>query len=665
MTRLKKLLGPTWPVACFALFSLLVLTGSRLGLSIWHSSRVSAVDGWWPILLQGIRVDLSTLCWLWGVPLLLTVLFSGEHVVGRWWRMMLRCWLTLGLGLLLFPELATPSFIEEFGFRPNRLFVEYLIYPKEVFSMLWQGHPFELIAGVSGSIVVLIFGWWISGWVTRDLNSLRWYWRPVFAMLVVALVILGGRSTLGHRGLNPALVAFSTDPLVNSLPLNSCYSVLFAIRQLKYEEDPGRFYGTLPSERVVTLMREQSGRYTRDFVALEIPTLSRNMPSYQGNPKNLVIILEESLGARFVGALGGLPLTPNIDALRHEGWFFERLYATGTRSVRGIEAVISGFTPTPSRAVVKLDKSQSGFFTLAALLREYGYDTSFIYGGESHFDNMRSFFLGNGFSRILEQKDIENAAFVGSWGVSDEDLMQRANAEFIQLHREGKPFFSLVFSSSNHDPFEFPDGRIQLYEQPKATRNNAAKYADYAVGQFFKMARQAPYWKNTVFLVIADHESRVHGADLVPISRFHIPGLILGDGIKPRRDNRVVSQIDMGPTLLSLIGISANYPMVGRDLTQTPDDWPGRAVMQYDKNFALMEGNQVVILQPQQPAQGFLYDPVRGQLATMNQSDAFKERALSWPLWSYMAYQQRFHRLPTSSISPARLLGSQFVNTSP
>ena len=646
MSRIRNWMGPFWPVGCFALFSLLVLAASRLGLALWLSDRMAAVDGWWPVMLQGTRVDVATLCWLWGVPLLFTVLLGGDHLVGRLWRVVLRLWLTLGLWLLLFLELATPAFIEEYGFRPNRLFVEYLIYPKEVLAMLWSGRPVELITSLVATLLVLAAGWWASGRLTRAMTMPRWYWRPLLAVLVLGLAILGGRSTLGHRALNPALVAFSTDPLINTLPLNSSYSVVFALKQLKNEEDPGQYYGKLPSDRVIALMREQSGRPEGDFVSAEIPSLSRNVATYRGKPKNLVIILQESLGARFVGSLGGLPLTPNIDALSREGWAFDQLYATGTRSVRGIEAVVTGFTPTPAQAVVKLDKSQTGFFSLAQLLRDRGYDTSFLYGGESHFDNMRSFFLGNGFSRIVEQKDFKDAAFVGSWGASDEDLMRKANAEFTALHREGKPFFSLVFSSSNHDPFEFPDGRIKLYEEPKATRNNAAKYADYAVGEFFKAAKQAPYWKDTLFLVIADHDSRVSGADLVPIPRFRIPGLILGEGVAARRDKRVVSQIDMGPTLLSLMGVSADYPMLGRDLTRMPDDWPGRALMQYDKNFALMEGNQVVILQPEQGAQGFVYDPTGERLTATDQSAAFKERALGWSLWSGLAYQQGLYRLP-------------------
>ncbi|MCE9680153.1 LTA synthase family protein [Shewanella sp. AS1] len=633
-------------ICCFALIAIAITTLSRIGLGLWQLERVSAVDGWSHLLFQGLRVDLATVCWIWGVAALGSVIFSGDHAIGRGWKMVLRVWLTLGLYLLVFLEISTPSFIQEYGLRPNRLYIEYLIYPKEVLSMLWAGRKLELLFGLVIGGLTLWGGWKLTGALLRNIRYPKWNWRPVIALLVIVATFAGARSSLGHRPLNPAMVAFADDPLVNSLVINSTYSLFFAISQMESEDSAAKVYGKLDKQLVIDTIRKESGRPLSAFESDNLPSVTYNRASYQGKPKNLVILLQESLGARFVGSLGGLPLTPNIDKLAEQGWLFENLYATGTRSVRGIEAVTTGFTPTPARSVVKLGKSQTNFFTIAELLKRHGYETQFIYGGESHFDNMKSFFLGNGFSDIVDEKDYQNPTFIGSWGVSDEDLLERAHQEFEQLHKEGKPFFSLVFSSSNHDPFEFPDDRIELYEQPKQSRNNAAKYADYAIGEFFKMAKSSDYWKDTVFLVVADHDSRVGGADLVPISRFRIPGLILGDGVAASRDSRVVSQIDMAPTLLSLIGISDSYPMLGRDLTQAPQDWPGRALMQYDKNMAYMRGKDVVILQPDREPTGFEYDFSNGNMVHKDQSAEMKQTALSWALWGSMAYQQHLYQFP-------------------
>ncbi|MGY3925552.1 LTA synthase family protein [Aeromonas jandaei] len=644
MTTLKQRLGPFWPFAVFCALALGSLTLSRIALGIWQLERVDAVAGWQEMLLQGIRVDFATICWLWGVPAMFTLLLAGPHAIGRGWMQLMRVWLTVGLWLMLFLEISTPSFVTEYGVRPNRLYVEYLIYPKEVLSMLWAGRKAELLLAVVFSGAVLTGGWWLSGRLLRDLTFPRWYWRPAFALLILAIGFLGARSSLGHRALNPAMVAFADDPLVNALTVNSAYSLFFAIKQMGDEEDASQFYGKMTDKQIIEIVRQESGRAAHEFSSDTLPSQTFNEASYGGKPKNLVILLQESLGAQFVGSLGGLPLTPNIDALSKEGWAFEQLYATGTRSVRGIEAVLTGFTPTPAQAVVKLGKSQTNFFTIADLLKQRGYDTSFIYGGESHFDNMRSFFLGNGFTTIVEQKDFDNPVFKGSWGASDEDLMAKADETFRGLHKQGKPFFSLVFSSSNHDPFEFPDNRIALYEQPKQTRNNAAKYADYAIGEFFKKARNSEYWKDTLFLVIADHDSRVSGASLVPIPRFHIPGVIVGEGIAPKKDPRIVSQIDMAPTLLSLMGISADYPMLGKDLTRMPADWLGRAIMQYDKNFALMRGQDVVILQPERPAEGYRYDDATETLTPVAQPAAMKEATLGLALWGSLAYQKGLYR---------------------
>lgn len=647
MAQSSRARSVLYPILLFVGINLFILSLARLGLAFWQADRVSGVEGWLPLILQGIRIDISSLCWLFGLPALLSVILFQSNALGTIWRAVLRIWLTVGSSFILFMEVVTPNFIETFDLRPNRLFIEYLVHPKEVFTMLINGHLVSMVLGLLVLAASGVIYWKLSGWATQRLTFPNWKVRPLLALFVAATVFVGGRSTFAHRGINPAMVAFSHDPLVNSLVLNSGYSVLYAVQQLKDEDKSSEQYGKMSIEEMINVVKQSRNRPATDYTSTEIPTLTNNRATYQGKPKNIVIILEESLGAQFVGSLGGKPLTPNLDKLAKEGWYFTNLYATGTRSVRGIEAVTTGFMPTPARAVVKLTKSQTNFFTIAELLKRQGYHTSFIYGGEKHFDNMASFFYGNGFQQIIDEKEYQNPKFTATWGVSDEDLFDKANETFNQLYQQGKPFFSLVFSSSNHDPFEFPDGKIELYEQPKQTRNNAAKYADYALGYFFELAKKSDYWKDTVFLVIADHDSRAEGNELVPIQHFHIPGLLLGENIEAKQDDRLVSQIDMPTTLLSVAGVSGQYPMIGYDLTQNIN--PNRAFMQYDATQAMMKGDDVVIMRPNLPIEGFVYNKQTLSLTPKAQPETFKKEALAHVLLGSYLYKNQLYRLPAEA----------------
>ncbi|EIV1851529.1 LTA synthase family protein [Vibrio vulnificus] len=635
-------LGPLQPIAAFAAAALGLVTLSRFLLALWQFDRITATDGWSDLLFQGLRVDIATLCWLFILPCLLAAILPVDGMVGKIWRAVLRVWLVAGLWIMVYMELATPPFIMEYDLRPNRLFVEYLIYPKEVFSMLWQGYKIELFIGLVGSIATLWLGWIFSGKVTENVRQIKWQWRPVLAIAVVLLGVLGARSSLGHRPLNPAMVAFSSDPLVNDLVLNSSYSVFFAINNMKSERSADKFYGQMSQDKIIELVKASSAKH--DFVQGSLPTLNVNNATYQGKPKNLVILLQESLGARFVGGLGGLPLTPNLDKLLEEGWNFTQMYATGTRSVRGIEAITTGFPPSPSRAVVKLSKSQTGFFTIADLLKKQGYHTQFIYGGEAHFDNMKSFFLGNGFEQIVDEPQYQNPEFTGSWGVSDEDLYNKADEEFTRLNKEGKPFFSLVFTSSNHSPFEYPAGKIEPYESEFNTRNNTVKYSDYALGTFFDKAKQSDYWENTIFIVIADHDARVFGSQLVPVDRFHIPAVILGKGIEPRKDDRLANNIDMPPTLLSLIGIDATSPMIGRDLTKPLAREDERAMMQFDKNYGYLTRDSLVVFSPGEKVSSYHYNFEDKSLTPKEVSQDSLDKAKANALFGSMAYKYNWYK---------------------
>ena len=642
LNKLATSLRPLWS---FGWRMILTLTICRLVFVTWQWDRVVDAEMLGTVFLQGFRFDLVLLGLMLAIPALCFPVLASNRFLVPAWRSLLKYCLPLALLLVVFMECSTPSFVDQFDSRPNILFLEYLNHPREVGATLWAAYKLPILLAV---IVVSAITWINS----RQLGRLVRPIQPtgvIPALLVtpLLLIICTGfiRSTLDHRPVNPSTVALSNDPLVNDLALSSAYTALYALYETRHEAQGGFRYAEISDQDVLAQVKASMMIDGADFTSATLPTLHRQQLTDPNiGRKNLVIIVQESLGAEFVGALGGVGVTPNLDKLSREGIWFTHLYATGTRSARGLEAVVSGFTPTTSRSVVKLGRSQRNFFTLGDLLARAGYDTSFIYGGESQFDNMRRFFMNNGFQRVIDKKDYEDPVFTGSWGVSDEDLFNKAHAEFSASHE--KPFFSLVFSSSNHSPFQFPDGRIELHDGEKNTVNNAVKYADYALGQFIENAKQSNYWDDTVFLIVADHNSRVYGSEIIPVERFHIPGLILGGSISAAEFTPVASQIDLGPTLLSLVGVGCDHPMIGRDLTRPElQASSGRAIMQFNGTQAYMEGDRVAILQKDLPVTQYLF--VDGRLAPEKNIDpALSAKALAHSAWSSMAYEKSLYRLP-------------------
>jgi phosphoglycerol transferase MdoB-like AlkP superfamily enzyme len=638
------------PLFRFTLILISIFITSRIALLFWQHSRLNNGDIW-PIISGAIRIDLSSIGYLATIGVFILIL----HVVARpkteLFQRIFTLYGSVVVTVVVIVEASTPAFITQYDVRPNRLYIEYLDYPQEVFSMLVHGHLLAMLSTLLLATLTSVYSYRLLCRAFTQPQSLKKVSNLSILLAALIICLFAARGTLNHRPLNPALVYFSQDSLVNSIVLNSTYSVAFALKNMGNEKSASNLYGTMPRQQVIDTVKKAS--YRKQFVAGNIPTLAHNTPFVSGVKKNLVIILEESLGARFVGQLGGLGITPELDKLYKQGWGFDNLYATGTRSVRGIEAITTGFTPSPSRSVVKLSKSQHNFFSLADVLSQEGYKTQFIYGGESHFDNMKSFFLGNGFNDIVDINHIENPQFISSWGVSDEDLFNQADKELTKLSNSTEPFFSLVFTSSNHDPFDIPQGKVSLptgHDPENYKRDLAIKYADYALGKFINKAKTQSYWKNTVFLVVADHDVRVFGSEPVPLKSFHIPAVILNSDMKSKRDPRLVSQIDLPVTLLSLLGIDQATPMMGFDLTKS---YPvERAMMQYYDNFAYLENDRAVILMPNQQTSYWRYNKQtkrQEKNEQQNADQALAEKALAHVLFSNLAYTEQLYRLADKS----------------
>lgn len=634
---MKYLRSLTAPARVLVLL-LALFTASRLILLgvYWH--RVAATGGSGFILLQGIRFDLVLLGMLLGPAFLLAPWLSGRRIGAA----LLRVYLLAVVVFCVFVEAGTIPFIEQYDARPNYLYVEYLQYAREVFATLFSAYKTWIAAALALTTAAAVAGWRLSRPATRAASRTP----PLAALSLAPLILIAAlaavRSTTGHRPVNPSTVAFSSDAMVNQLPLDSPYSLLYAIYEQHRDNRVGKAsYGHMDADTVMDTVISDAGLENAVDGPADAPTMHMHRATRQlRRPLNLVIVLEESLGAEFVGSLGGKNLTPRLDALANDGIWLEQMYATGTRSVRGLEAIIAGFPPTIKRSVVKLAETQTHFFTIADLLRSRGYRTSFIYGGEAHFDNMRRFFMNNGFETVIDESDYPEPQFRGSWGVSDEDLFQRAQQAFSQAG--DTPFFSLVFTSSNHEPFDIPAGKVGAEAGPDGARDTAVKYADYALGKFIDTARQSPYYADTVFLIVADHNSRVYGNQLVPIERFHIPALILGGSIEARRIEGISSQLDLLPTLLSLIGVSGRIPAIGYDLTLPQyARGAGRAQMQFNSIQAWMVPGRVVVLQPNMAPQSFLYEPGSHLRPDPKPDKTLQRDALAHALWPMLMIRNK------------------------
>ncbi|MCG3717974.1 LTA synthase family protein, partial [Aliarcobacter butzleri] len=421
---------------------------------------------------------------------------------------------------------------------------------------------------------------------------------------ILLVLFLGIRSSLGHRPVNISDALYSTNRVINEITKNSLHSLGYAYYSNKKAENNISKYGKIDIKEA----------YKVASLAIGIDYKDEKKPFYREvksklaskKQKNLVIFIQESMGAQFTGFIGKQNFTPNLDNLAQDYLSFTNLYSNGTRSVRGLAALTSGTLPINGIEVIKRNKSQEGYFTIASLLKPYGYKSSFIYGGEARFDNMKGWYLGNGFDEVIEQKDFANPIFTSTWGVSDEDLVIKANEKFKSYYKNNEKFVSVMFSSSNHMPFELPDGKIEFEKNiPKTSVENAIKYADFAIGKFFELAKKEDYFKDTVFVVIADHNVRVYGDQIVPIDMFQIPAVIVSSDIPHQIFTNLTSQSDVLATALDLIGIDLSYPILGNSIFK--DNKKNINLMIFDEIYAYRKEDKVAILVPNMPIKTYLY----------------------------------------------------------
>lgn len=547
-----------WVLLLFLLVNFL----TRLGLLIFEGdSQNFALPVLAKILFSGFIYDLAAGVYVL-IPFILLALIIGNGPKRRW------LYAVLATGLLaivvfgfLFTALAEGTFWNEFSSRFNFIAVDYLIYTREVLGNIWQSYPVTwLLLGLA--VIALLLLWLVHKpfWraATAEAGSLpkRLVVTLLFLSLPVASFFLVNDS--GRDGFER--------PAERELASNGYYEFMRAFRT--NDLDYFKFYKTLPTEQANQLLQQafQKGQPELSFVQNTMPTAHAIQPSAAPVQKNVVMISIESLGADFVESFGGKAgLTPNLDRFAQQGMKFNQLYATGLRTVRGLEALTLSIPPTPGHAV-PARKHNTGLQTLGGVLKQNGYAPFYIYGGYSYFDNMENFFTGNGY-QVVDRTDVaaEDIHHETIWGIADEDILQHAIGVISQQVATGQKVFAHVMTTSNHRPFTYPEGRIDI---PSGSgRDGAVKYTDWAIGNFMQTASKQAWFKDTVFVFVADHTSHGRGRTDLPPENYRIPMIIYApDFIQPQQIDYLASQIDVAPTILGLLNTPYVSEFYGQDI---------------------------------------------------------------------------------------------------
>lgn len=539
----------------------------------------------------GFIYDLGFLLYA-ALPLSVYVLLCPNRLwQKRWHQRALHALFSLLLFVMLFTAVAEWLFWDEFGMRFNFIAVDYLVYSKEVINNILESYPiYTILAGLAILAIGLAFG--LRKHVTAALNA-PFMTRPqTLAGLVTVLLTDGLSSALLGQDLPRGL---GGNAYQSELASNGPFQFFAAFRN--NELDYRQFYATLPTPQVAALLRAEISEPNARFIGSD-PEDIRRVIDNPGQPQkmNVVLVTIESLSAKYLGSFGDTrELTPNLDALRQQSLSFSRFYATGTRTDRGLEAVTLSIPPTPGRSIVKRIGRETGYASLGQQFNAIGYDSVFVYGGRGYFDNMNAFFGGNGY-RIVDQSSVPDSemAFQNAWGMSDEDLYKQSLKVADADHAAGKPFFLHVMTTSNHRPYTYPEGRIDI---PSGSgREGAVKYTDYAIGQFLAEARQKPWFDSTVFVFLADHTAGSAGKEDLPVANYHIPLFVYAPAlIQPREVATVSSQIDLAPTLLGLLNVDYTSTFFGRNVLRD-DTGPGRALISNCQHLGLFDGDSLAIL---------------------------------------------------------------------
>ncbi len=544
------------------------------------------------IYSTGLFFDILAFAYIAFIPLFLYTFFPQKFFNSARFQKANKAFFFTFLYVIIFSAFSEITFWEEFQTRFNFIAVDYLIYTTEVIANIVESYPIALLLGIILAITTLIFYFsWQKIIVKKSENfSQRLKNFAVFSALLLAAFFTIDSSKL---------TKISQNNYANEAAANGIYQLFSAYRNNEIDFD--QLYITRDENAVIKNIRANISKQEPSSKFLNSEDISRLIPQAKiGAEKkyNVIFVTIESFSAEFMKAFGNEEnISPNLDEIAKKSLFFTNLKATGTRTIRGLEALILSVPPTPGNSIVRRPNNEN-LFNISSPLKDRGYEAKFLYGGDGYFDNMNYFFESNGFEIVDRKKFAENEInFENAWGVSDEDLFDKTIAEADKSYAAGKPFLNFVMTTSNHRPFTYPAGKIDI--EPKTGRNGAVKYTDYAIGKLLEKSRTKKWFNNTIFIFIADHCAGSAGNTDVPLWRYQIPAIFYAPKIiSPKIFDKNVSQIDIAPTLFGIMNLSYKSKFFGTDVVNNARTIDQHSFVSTYTDIGYFKGSKLYLLKP-------------------------------------------------------------------
>ena len=511
--------------------------------------------------------------------------------------------------ILIFNGVSEFFFWDEFGVRYNFIAVDYLIYTTEVLGNIRESYPMPaLISGILIADIGLMFFIWKRKYLSISFQSksiTKSRLRTGFILILIPV--------LSFILIRNTSVEITKNRYNNELAKNGIHSLFAAF--LNNDLDYETFYAKNSNQENFKQLRPLLKSENSKYLSTDLFNISRQITNSGEEKKyNVVFITVESLSAEFLGFKGSKlgQITPNLDAIADSSLFFTNLYAIGTRTIYGLEAATLGAPPKPGQSVIKRANNEN-MFSLGQIFKEHGYQLKYIYGGYGYFDNMNNYFSHNGYE-IVDRNDFKNEeiTFANTWGVCDQDLFNRTLKECDNSFAGGKPFMNMLMTTSNHRPFTYSEGVIDIPSH--VSRAGGVKYCDFAIGEFIRKASQKPWFGNTIFVILADHCAGSAGQAELPFMEYQIPFIIYNPSlVRPQQIGKLCSQIDVAPTLLGVMNWTYKSKFFGKDIVKMAPEEERAFISNYQK-LGYIKNDDLTILSPQQKITHYKINQLTGEM---------------------------------------------------